>query len=755
MRKSFFLTALLVSAALGLLLILALNQYRLYVQHEQIIAQTEKFIFQYSIIREQIIEDIVDGKLNELADISSSVEQLHSNITKILDNSLIPAQYKFSFLQQIDLPGLILLLRKAASNKNDNHLLRRINQETRVISERLMLFERLVMSYAKQKLVDFQAIIIGILAIIVFLVTILMLITYKMLIMPVINLATQTENVLDGQQDKIYKTSGWQEVAALARKINTVLDSSRSERELAERLQRVLNCCQHVLGKIRAATRKEELYHAACRALLTNHDYFIAWIGVPDTDGKNILPVAAEGSSAMTKGECQECFGALLAAKEGETDPSNQALQTGETIIITDILAEAPKGPFKNTPLANSAVDSISLPLSFKNEKFGVLTVYIMTQDGVLDSEAELLREIATLLAVRLHYLAFLKKLDIERAAKNLIGQHNDIITFNLDQNGTILAADSYLSESLLHNKSRNWIGSNINDILIPENDPERIVLNSSLAEGRHYEFNASLAGSDDSYSAILGPTDEISDGNKTFLMVLIPPPKDILIQPENFHVAYTAALGQFASSMAHEITDLSNGIINYAQMLYDEMPDDENERKKSLNKIIFGGEKLASVVEPLLVDQQDIGFAKYDENIHKIFDDVLLLVGHLFKRDGITVHLDVQPTALTYNKQHLQLILLTLLERLREALNKRYPHKDPDKSLNISVSQSDDQAKTLLMVEVSLAGRVEYNGDNVPPKKKIAGLWLIQELARNLGGEIKFDFTEEGQTKIVLILPV
>ena len=154
MRKSFFITVALIAGTLGFLLMLAVNQFQLYGQHEKIISQTEKFIFQYSIIREQIIEDVVSGRVDELEELSSSVEELNANIIKILNNSLIPAEYKFSFLQQIDLPGLALLLRKASSDTANTNLLQIINQETRVIGERFILFERLVLGYAKQKLVD-------------------------------------------------------------------------------------------------------------------------------------------------------------------------------------------------------------------------------------------------------------------------------------------------------------------------------------------------------------------------------------------------------------------------------------------------------------------------------------------------------------------------------------------------------------------------------------------------------------------------
>ena len=69
MRKSFTITAVLIAAALGTLLVLAFNQFQLYGRHEAIISQTEKIFFQYSNIREQIVEDIVEGNAAELGQV--------------------------------------------------------------------------------------------------------------------------------------------------------------------------------------------------------------------------------------------------------------------------------------------------------------------------------------------------------------------------------------------------------------------------------------------------------------------------------------------------------------------------------------------------------------------------------------------------------------------------------------------------------------------------------------------------------------
>jgi nitrogen-specific signal transduction histidine kinase len=755
-RKSFFITAFLIAAALGSLLFLAFNQFQLYGRHEEIISRTEKLIFQYSTIREQIIEDIVTGRLDQLAGISSAVEELHNNIIKILDNRLIPAEYKFSFMQQIDLPGLILLLRRTAAEKEDPNLIRLINAETRIIGERFTLLERLILGYAKQKLVDFQMVIIGTLALVVFLVTTLMVITYRFLILPVINISDQSEQVRQGRQDRIYKPGGWQEVENLSDKMNGLLHDMKQARASAERYEALVSCARYVVWKMQPVKGPEELFQTACRSLLHNPDFILAWVGVRDAEGEGITPVAADGSSTMTGEECQECFGALLAAQEGESDPIAKALQSGEIFIRRDILAKAPKGPFKNTPLASGKVDSISVPIAIENKVYGVLTVYVMARQGDIEEESQLLCEVAGLMAAKIRLFDIRNKFELEKTVKNLIGEKSNILVFVLNREGKIVSAETFLSDSELAAAAGKWIGASVDEIVRPESESERVVLMNCLARADRYDFQAGLAGFDGTFSAILAPTELFPADDVHLLLVLLPPQKNILIQPENFQVAYSAAIGQFASTIAHEITDVSNGIINYAQMLCDEIGGEaQSERRKHLNRIIAGGEKVAAVVEPLLVDPQDMEYSKDSDLVRKIFDDVFMLAGHHLRRDGIKVKLDVQPASLQYRRHHLQLLLLTLLNHLREVLNRYYPQKDPAKVLDFTVLGAEEGQGEMIRISVMLTGsESDYGRESASPEHP-AGLWLTRELARNLGGEMNFAPAGADRIRVELILPV
>lgn len=752
MRKSFIITVVLIAVALGTLLVLAFYQFQLYGRHEAIISQTEKILFQYSNIREQIIGDIVEGRTGEVARVTPAVEELNSNLLKILDNKLIPAEYKFSFLQQIDLPGLILLLRKATTEGGNTGLMRRINEESRVIGERFMLFERLVLGHAKQKLVDFQSVVIGILALVVFLVTTLMIVTYRFLIAPVMNLSFQTQNLVAGGQDTIYRPGGWEEVAGLAGKVNLLAVDLSKNRESAARYERIGACIQGVVGKVLEASDKEGLYQSVCRQILSNPDYVLVWIGEEDPAEQEIVPIVVDGSSTMSCEECQECFSALLAAQEGE-EPGRQALRKGEPVVMTDVLAKAPKGPFKKTSLAGGRVDSISLPLIFNGKRDGVLTVYVVVGNVILAGEAGLLLEMASLIAAKVHVLNMQTKMDHVGMEKNIIGHHGDILSFTLDQEGKILGAESYQVDSDYEQKLFSWVGVPVLDVVLPENDPERMLFKDFLGGTSRYDFKAKLIGFDQQFFATLEPIQGFPVEQECHLLVLVAPQRNLLLQPENFKIAYCAAIGQFAGGIAHEITDMSNGIINYAQMMSDELDEAQLDGKRNLGRIIDGGERLAAIVQPLLIDQDDLDFTRDLENIGQIFQDVLLLIDPLYKRDCITVNLRIQPTLLTFKKQHVQLILFDLLKRLGEIINRMYPQRDVGKILDISVSPFIEEEKKMVLINFQFP---VGDGDFMEKaflQGSFAGMWLSRELARALGGEVALSGTGSGKGQVDLFL--
>lgn len=188
LKKTIYSVYLIVMIALVALLSLGIRQYQLYHQHESIISRTESLIFQFSIIREHVADALLDCTQLKLSGISDEMEKLNSNLSEILADRNISDEYKLTFLNSIDLPGIILLLRKIEAGNNEAESIRNLNREMRTLGERLILFDRLLVNNAKQRLIGFQNIIIGSTAFVVFMLVTVLMLFHRQLILPVLQL---------------------------------------------------------------------------------------------------------------------------------------------------------------------------------------------------------------------------------------------------------------------------------------------------------------------------------------------------------------------------------------------------------------------------------------------------------------------------------------------------------------------------------------------------------------------------------------
>ena len=152
LRKTMTGTVALVFLILSVLLALGFRQYRTNLHHQEIVVQTEKLIFQFVIIREHLNESILAGKYDRFVAISQEMESLRQNLTGIVENAHIPDEYKLTFLSQIDLPGIILMLKDLQGGEVQPTKITMLNQKTRVLGERLMLFDRVLINYSKRSL---------------------------------------------------------------------------------------------------------------------------------------------------------------------------------------------------------------------------------------------------------------------------------------------------------------------------------------------------------------------------------------------------------------------------------------------------------------------------------------------------------------------------------------------------------------------------------------------------------------------------
>jgi signal transduction histidine kinase len=234
LRSTIYAIYLTVFIALIIMLSQGVRQYQLYHEHEAIISRTESLIFQFSIIREHVSESLLDGQRLKLSGISAEMEKLNGNLTAILGEKSIGDEYKLTFLNSIDLPGTILLLRKIEAGGSEIENIRNLNDSMRTLGERLILFDRVLVNNAKQKLIGFQNIIIGSATFIVFILVTVLTLFHRQLIIPLLQLVNNSTRAAAAPPDSLELTSSSRELTELAGSFTDIL---QQRRHLEEQLQ--------------------------------------------------------------------------------------------------------------------------------------------------------------------------------------------------------------------------------------------------------------------------------------------------------------------------------------------------------------------------------------------------------------------------------------------------------------------------------------------------------------------------------------
>lgn len=222
---TFLGTALL----LGALVLTGFRQNSLMSDYNTIVKESESTIFLYATIRQQATEGLLSRDPTPLLAAAKEFEQLQGRYTAMLDNHLIPGQYKLSFLQDLDLEQVVINLRNLAEKPANQDLILTIISQLRQINKQFLQFDRIVVSEMRNRVMQYQKRGLVLMGLIIFLTCFTLIILYLKSVKPLIDLAAQAEQALrDGtplelKEDK--KSSV--EVRALITSFNQLLQNPK------------------------------------------------------------------------------------------------------------------------------------------------------------------------------------------------------------------------------------------------------------------------------------------------------------------------------------------------------------------------------------------------------------------------------------------------------------------------------------------------------------------------------------------------
>ena len=773
LRTTSYTAAIFVALILGFLLLLGSRQYKSHKEYENIIGQNEKIIFQFITIREHITESLLEKRQQQLIAITGEIENLNVNISHILQQPIIPDEYRLSFAGQVDFGGIILLLRTIGSGDRTEAKIRQLNQEIRILGERLMLFDRVIVDHVKRKLVGFQNFVIGLLAIILFIVIYILLFWHGRIAMPLIDLVKQAKEVNSGKRSAISLRTKSGEIAELAGSFqNLLLKQHRTSNEFAH-YNRVLEMV-HIVGEsVWQAQSRDAVFSEACRAVLSNSDYVLAWIGIPGEDN-HILPVIADGSTTMSRQEQDECLTALLTAAEENADKYDGALKAIEQklpVVLRDILDGLPRGPFKNTPFGASKTDSISLPLIYDQQIFGVMNIYSIAPSSFTAEEIELLKGMSREMVFAIFALEAKESnrtLAMLQAARKKVFENNDDLIMVIKDDGSVVEANP-AAENTLKNDSDTVIGTCVYDFFDSDSSYPIPLLDTNVSGSENISLEFKKTGTE--YLASISPLKNQAEEDDLYLLIARDISEQKAHKAETIKASKLAAMGELSVGVANEINNLTNGLINYTQILSEEIEgiqDNNNQSVELLHNVINEGERISQIVQQLLFFNANGVQTKEAVKINKIIEDSLALTKHQFRYDAIDVqaHFPEVVPPVKVNVQEMQHVFLNLLSNARYALNQRYPARHSKKRIEISgevIKRSGQQSLKIVCTDFgvgihpNIIPKVFEPFFSTKPEGIGTGLGLSisRSIVEDNNGTLEVESNLDDHTSIIMELPV
>lgn len=238
-------------------------------------------------------------------------------------------------------------------------------------------------------------------------------------------------------------------------------------------------------------------------------------------------------------------------------------------------------------------------------------------------------------------------------------------------------------------------------------------------------------------------------------------------IQADAQYACHLLSLGELAASVAHEINNPVNGIINYGQILVNECGAESMERDLG-GRILKEGERIGRLVKSLLSYAHERRKEKRATQVAAILEETLALTQAQIRKDGIQLVLDI-PAGLpevTANLQQVQQAFINIISNARYALNEKYPGWHKNKSLTISGESVMvegcpyvrvaflDQGGGISAEKISFLTKPFFS---TKPFGKGTGLGLsiTQKIVEDHSGYLRFE-SEEGEfARVIIDLPV
>lgn len=184
----YFFTASTV-CLLMLVIFLGIKQYFLYRHCEQIVSSSQNLLFQFTGIKEHINETLLSQKMLNSTELIQEIKNLNGEINIVLDDILIPEEFKLAYISQVDLMNVVVSLRNMQNRTSQPSIkeLSTISNQLRSINTKITGFHQQITRYTQTILLGLHRALVGMFALIISLVSIMLLVMNRYITSPILH----------------------------------------------------------------------------------------------------------------------------------------------------------------------------------------------------------------------------------------------------------------------------------------------------------------------------------------------------------------------------------------------------------------------------------------------------------------------------------------------------------------------------------------------------------------------------------------
>jgi PAS domain S-box-containing protein len=172
--------------------------------------------------------------------------------------------------------------------------------------------------------------------------------------------------------------------------------SQRKQAELnVQRLNRLYAMSSAINAMILRETDLQAMYQNACRIAVEVGLFKMAWIGLPDTEGEALVPIASAG---FVDGYL-DTFRLDLNDSSMNTGPASVCYRTGKCVTCNDIAHDLNfPASLRAKAIDRSYRSAASAPIMVEGKAVGIITLYATETGFFNDEEVELIERLASAL---------------------------------------------------------------------------------------------------------------------------------------------------------------------------------------------------------------------------------------------------------------------------------------------------------------------------------------------------------------------